>query len=94
MLPDVYVKRNKHWNGYKFTVTNNDLKLTFQIQDSEASEILFRMSAYECLNTMLKSNSYTLKVSAPANRNVRLRKSKQNRVWIGVDTSFCEADRK
>ena len=61
-----------------------------QIQDSEANEILFRMSANGCLNTMLKSNSYTLKVSAPANRNVRLRKSKQNRVWIGVDTSFVK----
>ena len=64
-----------------------------QIQDSEANEILFRMSPYGCLNTMLKSNSYTLKVSAPANRNVCVRKSRQNRVCIGVDTSFCEGDR-
>ena len=88
------------WKKTKTETDINSLRRTtiwswlIQIQDSEANEILFRMSAYGCLKTMLKSNSYTLKVSAHANRNVCVRKSRQNRVCIGVHTSFCEENRR
>ena len=75
----------------EFSVTNSDFSRSIKIQDSEANEISFRVSAYRSLKTKVKSNSQTLKVSVVSYGNVRLRKYQNTEFVWELKRDFVKA---
>ena len=67
--PEIY------WYCYncKIIVTNGDMKLIDKEDKEVVNRFFFRLSVYGSLKTKKKSKTLSLKVSAAAYRNVRLR---------------------
>ena len=72
-------------------MTNGDAKL---IDKTKIQRIFFRVSAYGSLKTKKKSKSLSLKVSAAAYGNVRLRECKTTEFVWELKRGFKQGGRK